>query len=77
MAHKKQTEHTSKSQQREPISLAPLDFETALENLLLTGPHPKEQDASQEGTTKPLPQKKQRQRSKPKKSRLVSMGRVV
>jgi hypothetical protein len=45
-------------QQREPISLAPLGFEEALTDLLKTGPHPKE------GTTKPLPQKKQRQRSK-------------
>ncbi|HEY0069290.1 MAG TPA: hypothetical protein VGE04_04905 [Chloroflexia bacterium] len=65
MPNKQGDKTEAKQPQREPISLAPLGFEEALSDLLKTGPHPKEQDAPQEGTTKPLPQKKQRRGSKP------------
>lgn len=66
MSRKPDSDKKSKQpQQREPISLAPLDFEEALAGLLQTGPHPKEQDVAKEGTEKPLANDSQRYKIEP------------
>lgn len=53
-ADKPVSKRKGKTQEREPISLRPLDFEGALSDLLKAGPHPKE------GKERPSPKKERR-----------------